>query len=174
MKRVEIKTLIHTALTAEAKPIIGYFHLICKNKIPFNIYANDDTALVVSGIGAQKTKEALAFAFTLFSARRAINIGIAGCVDKNIKTGSLFCATHKNLSIPYAALTSHECGVKDGSSINSYLADMEGEAFLEAAQNVEKYIFKVVSDHLDTTIPTKAKVGALIQKTIPLWSVYVG
>ncbi|MDR2790932.1 MAG: nucleoside phosphorylase [Campylobacteraceae bacterium] len=174
MKKTAIKTLIHAALTAEAKPIIGYFRLACINKIPFNIYANDNIALVVSGIGAQKTKKALAFAFTLFSPRRAINIGMAGCIDKNIKTGSLFCATHENLSIPYASLSSHEKGVESGIGINSLLADMEGEAFLNAVpQSMEKYIFKVVSDHLDTTVPTKAKTSALIQKTLASWSVYV-
>ncbi|MDR2099570.1 MAG: nucleoside phosphorylase [Campylobacteraceae bacterium] len=171
---MKIQTLIHTALTAEAKPITGYFALVCKSKIPFNIYENDTTALIVSGIGAAKTKEALTLAFRLFSPHTAINIGIAGCADKNVQIGSFFCATHKNLSVPYAPLSSHKSAVKSGEGITSLLADQEGEAFLEnVPDNVEKYIFKVVSDHLDARIPTKAEVSALLQKTLPLWSIYV-
>ncbi|MDR0762595.1 MAG: nucleoside phosphorylase [Campylobacteraceae bacterium] len=174
MKNLRIKTLIHTALVAEAKPIIGFFHLVCKSKIPFNIYTNENTALIVSGIGEVKTKEALALAFKLFSPCRVINIGMAGCSDKNIQTGSLFCATHKNLSIPYASLSSHKSAIISDEGINSCLVDQEGEAFLSSiSKNVEKYIFKVVSDHLDAAVPTKAKVNSLIQKTLPLWSIYV-
>ncbi|MDR0407397.1 MAG: nucleoside phosphorylase [Campylobacteraceae bacterium] len=170
---MKIKTLIHTALVAEAKPIVRFFNLACKNKIPFNIYVNDDIALIVSGIGEQKTKEALALAFTLFEPGVAINIGIAGCSDKNIKIGSLFCATHKNLNIPYASLTSHKSGVNQDKSVNSCLVDEEGEAFLSATCACKtRYIFKVVSDHLDTSIPTKTKVNSLIQKTLLSWSVY--
>jgi hypothetical protein len=171
---MKIQTLIHTALVAEAKPIIGFFALTCKSKMPFNIYANENIALIVSGIGEAKTKEALSFAFELFSPSIAINIGIAGCRDKNIKIGSLFCATHQNLPVPYATLTSHKNGVNSDKDINSCLVDQEGEAFLNSVpQDVEKYIFKVVCDHLDTTIPSKAKVSSLIQKTLPLWSIYV-
>ncbi|MDR1285044.1 MAG: nucleoside phosphorylase [Campylobacteraceae bacterium] len=170
---MKIKTLIHTALVAEAKPIIGFFALTCKSRIPFNIYANDDIVLIVSGIGEKKTKEALSLAFTLFKPCVAINIGIAGCSNKNIKIGSLFCATHKNLSIPYASLTSYKNGVNCGENVDSCLVDEEGEAFLDSVPAcVKRYIFKVVSDHLDISIPTKAQVNSLIQKTLPLWSVY--
>jgi hypothetical protein len=169
----KIKTIIHTALTAEAKPITGFFALKCKIRTPFNIYVNDDIALVVSGIGEVKTREALAFAFELFQPRTAINIGIAGCSDKNIKTGSFFCTTHRNLPIPYASLSSHNGAVEGNEGISSCLVDEEAEAFLGAvADDVEKYIFKVVSDHLSADIPTKAKVSSLIQKTLPLWSIY--
>ncbi|MDR2342272.1 MAG: nucleoside phosphorylase [Campylobacteraceae bacterium] len=171
---MKIKTLIHTAFVAEAKPIIGFFNLTCKRRTPFNIYTNDNIALIVSGIGETKTKEALVSALALFSPYVAINVGIAGCSDKSIKIGSLFCTTHKNLSIPYASLSSHENAVGKDKDINSCLVDQEGEAFLSCIpQGVERYIFKVVSDHLNMTIPTKAKVSSLIQKTLPLWSVYV-
>ncbi|MDR1461102.1 MAG: nucleoside phosphorylase [Campylobacteraceae bacterium] len=170
---MKIKTLIHTALVAEAKPIVRFFALTCSGRIPFNIYTNEDTALIVSGIGEEKTKEALALTFTLFKPHVAINVGIAGCNDKNIKIGSLFCATHKNLSIPYASLSSHKSGVNCDENINSCLVDEEGEAFLSSIPTCTKrYIFKVVSDHLDITIPAKDKVNSLIQKTLPLWSVY--
>jgi nucleoside phosphorylase len=169
----KIKTLIHTALVAEAKPVIGFFALSCKAKFPFNIYESEDIALIASGIGEMKTKEALALAFTIFEPNTAINIGIAGCIDKSIKPGSLFCVTHTNLPIHHATLSSHKSGVSCSDKINSLLVDNEGEAFLQSVpQEVNKYIFKVVSDHLDISIPTKAKISSLIQKTIPKWSVY--
>ena len=87
----------------------------------------------------------------------------------------MLCATHKNIFIPYTSLSSHKNAVDNSKDINSCLVDQEGEAFLQSTpQEMEKYIFKVVSDHLDATIPTKAKVSSLIQKTLPLWSIYVG
>ena len=92
--KTKIKTLIHTALVAEAKPIIGHFKLKCIEKVPFNVYKNDDILLVVSGIGGEKTKSALAYALSLYEPKTAINIGIAGCSDKSVKIGSLFCTTH--------------------------------------------------------------------------------
>lgn len=49
---MKIQTLIHTALVAEAKPIIGYFGLTCKAKQPYNLYENENIALIVSGIGS--------------------------------------------------------------------------------------------------------------------------
>ncbi|MDR1554394.1 MAG: nucleoside phosphorylase [Campylobacteraceae bacterium] len=171
---MKIKTLIHTAFVAEAKPIIRFFNLTCKSKTTFNIYTNDTIALIVSGIGEAKTKKALSMAFTLFEPCVAINVGISGCSDKSIKKGSLFCTTHKNLSIQYASLSSHKSGVCNSENINSCLVDEEGEAFLSSIPvGVEKYIFKVVSDYLDISIPTKSEVNLLIQKTLPLWSVYV-
>jgi hypothetical protein len=172
MKKINIKTLIHTALTAEAKPIIGYFHLKCIVRRPFNIYLKNDIALIVSGLGAQKSKEALQYALKLFNPQKAINVGIAGCCDKNIKIGSLFCATHENLTVPYASLCASEKPSNDAAVIPSLLVDMESGAFLES-MSIEKYIFKIVSDYLEDKILSKAEAGALIQKSIPLWSRYV-
>ncbi|MDR1975767.1 MAG: nucleoside phosphorylase [Campylobacteraceae bacterium] len=172
MEQINITTLIHTALIAEAKPIIGYFGLKCTRRRPFNIYQKEGIVLIASGVGAQKTKEALKYALELFRAQRLINIGIAGCADKDIKIGSLFCATHKDLDIPYASLCACAAPVSSAKDISSTLVDMESGAFLQSG-DVEKYIFKVVSDYLEDETPSKAKVGALIQKTIPMWSRYV-
>ncbi|MDR1615354.1 MAG: nucleoside phosphorylase [Campylobacteraceae bacterium] len=172
MKKINIKTLIHTALTAEAKPITGYFRLKCICRRPFNIYIKDDIALIVSGVGAQKSKEALKYALERFSPQKAINIGIAGCCDKNIKIGSLFCTTHKNLTVPYASLCTLTKPATNMQGISSLLVDMESEAFLEI-MDMERYIFKIVSDYLEDRNFSKAEVGALLQKSIPLWSRYV-
>jgi hypothetical protein len=171
--KTKIKTLIHTALVAEAKPIIGHFKLKCIEKIPFNIYKNDNILLIVSGIGGEKTRQALTYALSLYEPKIAINIGIAGCKDKSVKIGSLFCATHKNTPMPYVLVSSCENPATDAQTIHSPLADQESETFLKVMPNgVEKYVFKIVSDYLEPTIPSKAKVGELIQKSINLWSAY--
>ncbi|MDR3346227.1 MAG: nucleoside phosphorylase [Campylobacteraceae bacterium] len=171
--KTKIKTLIHTALVAEAKPLIGYFHLKCIAKIPFNIYKNDDIALIVSGIGGEKTEAAILYALSLYEPKTAINIGCAGCADTSVKIGSLFCTTHADLPLPYASLSSHEHPVSSSEGLNSLLADQEGEAFLRTVpSSVEKYIFKVVSDHLNPTLFSKETLSSLMQKSLPLWSVY--
>lgn len=168
------KTLIHTALFAEAKPIVRHFGLKCVSKMPFNVYENEKIVLVVSGIGAENTAKALKFIFESRSITKAINVGIAGCKDKNVALGTLFCATHQNLDIPYATLSTFKNPVNDREIIDTLLADQEGEVFLKnILPNIETYIFKIVSDHLDPSSLTKEKAINFIQKTIPFWSKYV-
>jgi hypothetical protein len=204
---LKIHTLIHTALVAEAKPIIGHFKLTCKEKQPFNLYVNDDIALIVSGMGSKNTHAALAYALSLYEPCVAINIGIAGCSDTAVDKGTLFCTTHEGLDIPFATCSSHEnpiegidvsCSldtvVHDGSpetlplivpserkcfaQTSSHanvitLVDMEADTFLQTLpKTVETYVFKVVSDHLETSIPSKADVGNWIGKSIKHWEKY--
>lgn len=170
---MRIKTLIHTALVAEAKPIIGYFGLVCKAKIPFNLYVSEDIALIVSGMGEIKTKEALAWALDLFEPQRIINIGIAGCSDTNIPKGTLFCTTHHDLDIPFGSLSTHETPIDNPLHVSTLLVDMEAKAFLQSIpQGVQSFIFKVVSDHLESTIPSKAGVGNWLNKSIKVWEKY--
>ena len=167
-------TLIHTALVAEAKPIIGHFGLTCKEKQPFNIYANDDIVLIVSGIGGEKTHAALAYALTRFEPRVAINIGIAGCVDTNIPNGTLFCTTHHDVSMPFATCSSHEKAVDDTLHVKTTLVDMEADTFLKCMpKGIQTYVFKVVSDHCESAIPSRVDVGNWIGKSIKAWENYV-
>lgn len=167
-------TLIHTALVVEAKPIIGYFGLTCKEKKPFNIYANDDIVLIVSGIGSEKTKAALTYALTLFEPSVAINIGIAGCVDESVPKGKLFCATHGDLTIPFATLSSHDEPILNRLHVKTTLVDMEADAFLlSIPKGIQTYVFKVVSDHCESTIPSRVDVGNWIGKSIKAWENYV-
>jgi len=205
---VRIHTLIHTALVAEAKPIIGHFKLTCKAKQPFNLYEGDGIVLIVSGMGSEKTREALVYALSLYEPHVAINVGIAGCRDTAVSKGTLFCTTHEGLDIPFATCSSHEkpiegmrrspnetlsfrrdekaerfgapvvnnrapCVTCGDASVNTTLVDMEAETFLQTLpKSIETYVFKVVSDHLETTIPSKADVGNWIGKSIKRWENY--
>lgn len=171
---MKIHTLIHTALVAEAKPIIGHFKLSCTSRSPYNLYIHEDIALIVSGIGSEQTKNALSYALALMSPQRAINVGIAGCSDTSIEKGTLFCASHQGLAIPFASLSSRESPMEDPSYRNTTLVDMEAQAFMTALPStIEAYVFKVVSDHLETSIPSKADVGNWIGKSIKQWENYV-
>lgn len=171
---MRIKTLIHTALVAEAKPIIGHFKLTCKTKQPFNLYENEHMALIVSGMGSEKTQEALLYALRLYAPCVAINIGIAGCSDKSVLKGTLFCTTHEGLGIPFATCSSHEKAVDNALHVKSTLVDMEAETFLNTVpKTIEAYVFKIVSDHLESSIPSKGDVGNWIGKSIKAWETYV-
>lgn len=170
---MKIQTLIHTALVAEAKPIIGHFKLTCKAKQPFNLYEGDGIVLIVSGIGSEKTQEALMYALSLYEPCVAINVGIAGCVDERIAKGALFCTTHEGLDIPFATCSSHSKAVEDGLHVKTTLVDREAQTFLQALPtSIETYVFKIVSDHLEVSIPSKADVGNWIGKSIKQWEKY--
>ncbi|WP_245391409.1 nucleoside phosphorylase [Sulfurospirillum barnesii] len=170
----KITTLIHTALVAEAKPIIGHFSLTCKAKQPFNLYEGEQIVLIVSGMGSQNSKEALLYALSLYEPCVAINIGIAGCVDKTVLKGTLFCTTHEGLSVPFASCSSHEKAVENALHVKTTLVDMEADTFLQTLpKNIEAYVLKVVSDHLEDVIPSKTDVGNWIGKSIKQWEKYV-
>ncbi|MBN1839177.1 MAG: nucleoside phosphorylase [Campylobacterales bacterium] len=171
---MKIHTLIHTALVAEAKPIIGHFKLTCKAKQPFNLYEGDGIALIVSGMGSENTQNALVYALSLYEPCVAINIGIAGCVDKTVAKGTLFCTTHEGLGIPFASCSSHEKAVENALHVKTTLVDMEADTFIQILpKNIEAYVFKIVSDHLESSIPNKTDVGNWIGKSIKQWEKYV-
>lgn len=168
------KILIHTALYPEAKPIIQYFNLV-QNKTyePLKIFENDQYILVVSGMGQSKTNQTLPFVFEHFCIKKALNIGIAGCKDKTIKLGSLFCINHSLKDIQTATLTTVDKPLDDASHLETLLVDMEAESFLQCARkNLSEeniFVFKVVSDHLSKEIPNKSLVYNSIKKSISKW-----
>ena len=170
---MKITTLIHTALPAEAKPIVGTFGLTCKSTTPFLLYANTRTVLVVSGIGRQQTRLALAYALAHYTPQVMVSVGIAGCAQASIPLGTLFCTSDSTLSVPYATLSTHDTPLGSGDTPETTLVDMEADAFLQSVPcGVEAYVFKVVSDHLCPVPPTKAQVGGWIGKSIGQWRMY--
>lgn len=159
-------TLIHTALLCEAQPIIETYKLT--KVINKKEYKNEKILLIVSGIGEAKTSAVLQHILTTRPIQKAINIGIAGCKDKNIPIGSLFCANKKLKTIPHATITTVQSPTKE---IFTTLVDMEASAFFFTCKdkNIDFFILKVVSDYLDDTIPKKSFVTKLIRDTLPQW-----
>jgi nucleoside phosphorylase len=162
-------TLIHTALFPEAKPIIECLKLQCIQTKPYKIYQRDDIVLIVSGMGCEKALH-VEDVFKRYEVKKAINIGIAGCKDKDIEIGTLICTTHDIAGMRRENLTSVDAPCSDRTLLRTTLADMEAETFLHVAQqhlHVEDiYIFKIVSDYLDTTIPKKEFVWKIIEKNL--------
>lgn len=166
------KVLIHSALLCECQTLINYFKLkqdkSCKN---FKLYHNNQIIIIVSGIGKKNTINALNFIFENFEISKAINIGIAGCKDKNIDIGTLFCTNQKLKGIANTSLTTVDEPLNDINKLKTTLVDMEASYFQEVCNKYcEKiYILKVVSDYLDTNIPKKSFIIELMQKSFKEW-----
>jgi len=170
---MKIQTLIHTALCAEAKPIAGTFGLTCKSTKPFLFYTNATTVLVVSGVGCEKTRLALAYTLARYEPEVMVSVGIAGCTDVSIPVGTLFCTSHAHLPIPFATLSTYDVPVDEKNRPKTTLVDMEADAFVQSVPcGVEAYVFKVVSDHLNPVRPTKGQVGGWIGRSIGRWRGY--
>jgi len=162
--------LIHTALFAEAKSIIEHFKLQCLQTKPYRIYTKEDIVVIVSGMGKEKTSLHVKDVLKKYDIKKAINVGIAGCKDKDIEIGSLFCTNHRLDFINYANLTTVDKPLNDKRNLQTTLVDMEAESFISTCKEFldikDIYILKVVSDHLSTTIPKKEFVWKIIEKNL--------
>ncbi len=161
--------LIHVALKQEAKPIIEHFKLICKQVKPYKIYQKDDIVLVICGMGKKNTLK-IKTIFEKYDIKMAISIGIAGCKDRDIQIGTIFCTNHKLRYMHYTTLTTVNAPLENKESLKTTLVDMEAEVFLSTCKKFldikDIYILKVVSDYLDTTIPKKEFVWKIIEKNL--------
>jgi len=163
-------TLIHTALQSEAQSIIEYFKLTRDNSLDIKVYSNHEILVLISGIGKENTKTSLAKIFKIFTIAKAINIGIAGCSDNTCNIGKIFCVNKQLNDINYMDLKTVDKAQTTNDISTTTLFDMEGSYFQEACldhlEMKDIYIFKVVSDHLNDTIPSKEFVKQLIKKHI--------
>jgi hypothetical protein len=156
-------TLIHTALLSEAQAIVERYNLQLIQKNP-RIYKNHKIVLVVAGIGKENTFNNL---LTIFNKDidKAINVGIVGCSDDSIQIGELFCTNRELDGIKSMQLVTVDTPQVQKQS-DKLLFDMEAKYFEQIAkENLDEkdiYIFKVVSDHLDDTIPKKDFIKKLI------------
>jgi nucleoside phosphorylase len=168
LKRVLMK-LIYVALKQEAKPIIEYFKLTCKQVKPYKIYEKNDIVLVICGMGKKNTLK-IKTIFEKYDIKMAINIGIAGCKDRDIQIGTMFCTNHKLKYMNYTTLTTVDTPIENEKDLTTTLVDMEAEVFLSTCKEFldtkNIYILKVVSDYLDTSIPKKEFVWKIIEKNL--------
>ncbi|MDX1809511.1 MAG: nucleoside phosphorylase [Sulfurospirillaceae bacterium] len=125
--------------------------------------------LAILGMGAKNTLK-LDEVLQDHDIKRAINIGIAGCKNRSIEIGSLFCTTHELGFIKKESLGCHDKAINDMDFIETTLVDMESDIFLKITQKYlnkqDIYILKVVSDHLDTKIPEKEFVWKIMKKNL--------
>ncbi len=170
-------TLIYTALFCEAKAVIEHFGMKFVQKRPYRIYSSDDIVLIVGGMGAEKTALHVEDVFGQYKFNKAINIGIAGCKDRTIEIGSVYCTNHRLGDIDFLTLSSHNEAVGDAKELDTTLVDMEAESFLKICKkhidSENTFVFKVVSDYLNAEIPKKEFVEKLIKNSITKWEKYV-
>lgn len=159
-------TLIHTALRCEAQPIIDKYKLA---KISPKIYKNDDLTVLISGVGEENTKRELEGFLSSHEVLKAINIGVAGCSDKSIKIGELFCINKKLENINSASITTVK---KPTTNVTTTLVDMECSAFIGVCEKngIECFVLKVVSDYCDAERLEKDFVINLIRRSIKKWA----
>jgi len=176
------KTLICCALLCEAQALINLLGLVQDNStknLPKNAKLFTDKKnkylLIVCGIGKDNCIKALEFIFKNFHIEKAINLGIAGCSDGSIKTGTLFCTNKLLPNINFAPVTSLGKPLENDENLQTILVDMEAKYFLETSKKYcdNIFIFKVVSDYLETTIPKKSFVIKIIANSLKSWKKYL-
>lgn len=160
---------LHTALPAEARPLIDRYHLrAVYSDSPFRLYAGASARLVVSGVGKVATAAAVAYAQARFADEPApwLNIGIAGHARAaigtafvahkivDVATGNTFypffgCATSHRSTCVYSVDQPTEDYAQDDAKNGAF--DMEACAFVATAQRFVPaelaHSFKVVSDN---------------------------
>ena len=156
------------ALPAEARPLINHYLLKQASSKPFQVYRNDDIRLVVSGIGKEKSAEAVSFLHELSGAQDEawINMGIAGHRDDPIGTGILAhkITDSKSKKSWYPAFVFNPPVTTDSvltvpSAESRYespcVYDMEASGFYEAALCYSTaelvHCYKVISDNLKSS-----------------------
>ncbi len=171
--------LIHTALKAEADPLINHFKLKKVNDRPFQIYANEQISLIISGIGKTATACSLGFAHNY---RSYLNIGLAGGIAEMGKgfLADKICETQQRKSyFPHPLqldLPTRGIMTLDSPSSNyqiEHLFDLEASSFFESAQRFTTVeciqSFKVISDCDEQPLKDfdKKRASALIENSLP-------
>lgn len=170
------------ALHCEAKPLIDFYRLKkTPDSVKFDLYQNENTSCIVSGIGALKMTAATIWAAqhnSLQGNSSWINLGVAG--HKNLAIGSTVLARkisshaasssfypitdvkhdfHSNELISFASQQSHYP--------ESAACDMEAYAFMQTARLYSPltgcHCIKVISDNSESPAHRdKARLSALI------------
>lgn len=180
---------IVTALHAEARPLIDYFNLkkdLASAK--FEIFSNDDIALIVSGIGKIKSAVATTYFFSQIDPACAVNFGICGTPKTHYTIGDLIVI---NKIIDFAGrreffpdmivkhgliedqVTTFDTPVTMDMAVelNLNLVDMEASGFFQSASVFlapdKIATLKIVSDYLELDHITREFVAELVQKKLP-------
>lgn len=169
--------LIHAALLSEAQIFIEKYKLQKVNSLP-KIYTNENILVLIGGIGKENSYNFLEYIFSHYIITKAITVGIAGCGDINIEIGELFCINKELKDIKYMHCKTVDTPQLPTTNYSTrILYDMEASYFLEIVSKYlmrkNIYIFKIVSDHLDSCIPKKEFVKKLINDKFTQISKYI-
>ncbi|HEX5330389.1 hypothetical protein [Sulfuricurvum sp.] len=172
-----------TALDAEARALVDYYHLKRDTSLPYTLYTNEQMVLLVSGMGKSNALMAVS---ALLGWRIPnledcmINIGICGApLTYEIGEALLIHQIQDGARRYYPdILYTHslrECSLKcvDDAQVilHEYPVDMESSSILQAASRFFKLhqmaFIKIVSDHFTPETVTKEGVIELVRSNIP-------
>jgi len=156
---------------------------------PFRCYGDEEKILIVSGTGKVRCASAVSWLVTRFPALREgvlINAGIAGSKTHQIGTVHLIQTAADTASgkrfypdilfaHPYGEAALHTVDRPSAALLEGMgaadLVDMEGAAFLEAAQLFlpchRSHIVKVVSDNLSPEKVDRGDIPRLMENVLP-------
>lgn len=174
---------IVAALSAEARPIVEKYRLKRVHSLPFTLFENEDTKLIITGMG-------------IFNAMMATSALLGHCPPKedDLLVNIGLCAAPKSFEIGDALLI-HKIEYKEHSYFPDILfehqlnesgilsVDQPVESDLQTPVDMESYgvykaasrffrthqvlFFKVVSDHFEPQCVTKELAQELISKNMP-------
>ena len=173
-------TVIVCAIFSEAKALIELYDLKQTAKKPFDIFENDDIALIISNIGKINAAIATTYAALLKQPDKMINIGICAANNSSKKIGSLNsiksiidASSGKKVVISNEGeiLYCFDKSVKDKKGLKeNILIDMESYGFYMAASRVVKKedikIYKIISDHLEVSHINSKFVYTLVKNSL--------
>jgi nucleoside phosphorylase len=176
----------------EAKPFISYLGLKKDTEVTkFQVFKNDDIALIITGVGMVEASIAVTYLFAKYDVKRLdlfINIGVCGTGKQDIeKESTLLChkiINHDTKKTFYPdMLFKHPFkeGVLETFSkvvdkdmyleIEGDIVDMEGAGAYQAASVFlspeQIYCIKIVSDILEGGSVTPVKISEIIQAQLP-------
>ena len=173
-------TAIIAALLCEAQAIATKYDIKLQKELGFIFGANQDIAIIISGVGSAKMSCAVGFMQAKFAPNFWINIGVAGSINRRI--GELFwidkISKEKYNFYPDILLKTnlqfaplYSCDIaKISNADTDMLYDMEGYDFANTASmfcGINKIaILKIVSDNCDNTLLTPQFVATLMEQKI--------
>ena len=176
------------ALLPEAKPLIKNLKLTLLRQTPFQIYGDEDSKLIITGIGKENALMATTHLLTHYSPMSSdilVNFGLAGA-HKNFEIGEMIlahtlinAATNKKfypdmrLSHPYKEVkltTLSEVQTTPDPDVE--VVDMEAYSVFQAAlmflKSSQLLTLKIISDHFSAVIPDKEQVDRWITPHLEL------
>jgi hypothetical protein len=184
---------ILTAMYYEAKPIISHLGLKRDNDIKrFQVFRNDEVALIISGVGMISSSIAATYLLTQYNVKPTdlfLNVGVCGTTNRGIKLGDVFLChkiiNHDSKKTFYPdMLFKHPFkeGVLESFSkvvtkdmtadIKGDLVDMEGAGACEAAFTFlpphQINCIKIVSDYLEVSHIKPEEISDIVNKNIGL------
>jgi hypothetical protein len=169
---------IVTALDPEARPLIEHYRLKRDSSLPYTLYRNEDTLLLVSGIGKANAAMAVSALLGWRIPKRDdvfINIGICGApitfpVGEALLIHQIIDGDRRyypDILYPhFLRETSLICADVPQSTTSDFPVDMESSGIFQAASRFFKLhqmaFLKIVSDHCEPKNVTKEGVISLV------------